>query len=89
MLMILAVEIISIIFMLTLMFIGIWGFIVVIQIHNQLKYRNYILEKLSQNVYMITSKLHQEDGNIKFTDENDAAQDELDQIASNISKFKK
>ncbi|MBC8060366.1 MAG: hypothetical protein H7Y18_06830 [Clostridiaceae bacterium] len=57
----LVAEIIFIIFMLTLMFIGIWGFILMMKMYNQLKYRNYILEKLSQNVYMITSKIHMAD----------------------------
>lgn len=50
------IQIVGIIFMLTLMFVGIWGFIVLNQIYGQLRYKNYILEKLTQNIYMIASK---------------------------------
>lgn len=39
--------------MLTFMFIGIWGFILLIKIYDQLRYKNYLMEKLIQN----TSKL--------------------------------
>lgn len=49
----LAVQIVAIIFMLTLIFIGIWSFILFNKCYGQLKYKNYILEKieyhLSQN----------------------------------------
>jgi len=31
------------------MFIGIWGFILLIKIFNQLRYKNYLMEKLIQN----------------------------------------
>ena len=80
-------EIISIIFMLTLMFIGIWGFVIVIKMYNQLKYRNYILEKLSQNVYMITAKIHQIDGEIHIASED--LEKNIDNISNNVSQFKK
>jgi len=47
------VQIIAILSMLTFMFIGIWGFILLIKIFNQLRYKNYLMEKLIHN----TSKL--------------------------------
>lgn len=50
------VEIVGIAFMLTLMFVGVWGFIVLNQIFGQLRYHNYLLEKLTHNIYMIASK---------------------------------
>jgi hypothetical protein len=50
------IQIIGVAFMITLMFVGIWGFIVLNQIYGQLRYKNYLLEKLTQNVYMIASK---------------------------------
>ena len=40
------VQIIAILSMLTFMFIGIWGFILLIKIFNQLRYKNYLMEKL-------------------------------------------
>ena len=39
--------------MLTFMFTGIWGFILLIKIYNQLRYKNYLMEKLIHT----TSKL--------------------------------
>ena len=79
-------EIISIIFMLIAMFIGIWGFILMMKIYNQLKYRNYILEKLSQNVYMLTSKIHEVDGSIILTDKDSA---NINEAITNITNLKK
>jgi len=48
-LLILIVKIIAILSMLVFMFIGIWGFILLIKIFNQLRYKNYLMEKLIQN----------------------------------------
>lgn len=49
----LTIQIIAILAMLTFMFTGIWGFILLIKIYNQLRYKNYLMEKLIHN----TSKL--------------------------------
>ena len=51
-----AVQIISILFMLTLMFIGIWSFIIANKAYNQLKYKNYLLEKVSSHLAIMTEK---------------------------------
>ena len=48
-----SVCIIGIIFMLTFMFIGIWLFIVALKAYNQLRYKNYILEKISHNLDLL------------------------------------
>ncbi|WP_024613915.1 hypothetical protein [Clostridium sp. Ade.TY] len=48
------VSIIGIIFMLTFMFIGIWLFIVALKAYNQIRYKNYILEKISQKLDMLS-----------------------------------
>jgi len=65
------------------MFIGIWGFILMMKMYNQFKYRNYILEKLSQNVYMLTAKIHEEDGAKILTDkESVKIKDELKEVVS-------
>lgn len=51
-----AVEILGIVTMLILIFALVWGFITLTQILNQLKYKNYLMEKLTQHMYMLTKK---------------------------------
>ncbi|MGL4654516.1 MAG: hypothetical protein ACRCWM_01315 [Sarcina sp.] len=51
-----AVQIIAILFMLTLMFIGIWSFIIANKAYNQFKYKNYLLEKIANHLAIITEK---------------------------------
>ena len=51
---IITIQIMAILAMLTFMFIGIWGFILLIKIYNQLRYKNYLMEKLAQNTYRLT-----------------------------------
>lgn len=58
--MLLAIEILSILTMCTIMFVLIWGFILLRQIFGQLKYRNYLTEKLIQHVYSIAKKYEDE-----------------------------
>jgi hypothetical protein len=48
------IQIIAIFAMLTFMFTAIWGFILLIKIYNQLRYKNYLMEKLTQNTYRLT-----------------------------------
>ena len=54
--MVLFLQIMAALFMGTLMFVAIWGFITLNQILAQMKYKNYLLEKLTQNVYMLAAK---------------------------------
>jgi hypothetical protein len=54
--MILAIEILGILCMCTLMFVLIWGFITANQILNQLKYKNYLMEKLTEHIYSLSNK---------------------------------
>ncbi|MEO2509409.1 hypothetical protein ABHA01_16655 [Clostridium paraputrificum] len=42
--------VVAIIFMVTFMFIGIWLFITALKAYRQLKYKNYILEKIYQKL---------------------------------------
>lgn len=42
--------VVAIIFMVTIMFIGIWLFITALKAYRQLKYKNYILEKIYQKL---------------------------------------
>ena len=58
--MVLAVEIIGIITMGALILLSIWGFIILNKILSQLKYKNYILEKLSDNIKDIAVKNYNE-----------------------------
>ncbi|MGL5069070.1 MAG: hypothetical protein ACRC6T_14865 [Sarcina sp.] len=58
-----AVQIIAIFFMLTLMFIGIWSFIIANKAYNQFKYKNYLLEKMANQLAIITEKILGDDSN--------------------------
>jgi len=46
---IITIQIMAVLSMLVFMFIGIWGFILLIKIYNQLRYKNYLMEKLIHN----------------------------------------
>lgn len=85
--MILAVEIVGLLFMVTVLFIGIWSFVLMIKMYNQMKYRNYILEKLSQNVYSISSKIANGDKTVPSSD--NQSEDDEDSTLSNITKLMK
>jgi hypothetical protein len=54
--MILAIEILGILTMCTIIFVLIWGFITLNQILSQLKYKNYLMEKLTQHMHTLTQK---------------------------------
>ncbi|AZV58392.1 hypothetical protein [Clostridium sp. AWRP] len=54
--MILVLEILGILTMCTIMFVSIWGFIIMKKMLSQLKYRNYLVEKLTQYIYFLTKK---------------------------------
>lgn len=54
-------AIIGILFMITFMFIGIWLFIVALKAFHQLRYKNYILEKIYQKLDMLTNKMHEDE----------------------------
>lgn len=58
--MILTIEILSIITMLIFGVIGIWGFIILKQIFNQLKYKNYLLEKLNLHIFNLSQSLSED-----------------------------
>ncbi|MBL4933339.1 hypothetical protein [Clostridium paridis] len=49
-------EILGILSMVTVMFVAIWGFIVAKQAYSQIKYQNYLLEKLTQNIYLLVER---------------------------------
>lgn len=49
--------IVSIIFMCVFMFIGIWSFIIYLKSYRQKRYQNYILEKITQQLSLISNKM--------------------------------
>lgn len=53
--------IIAILFMLVFIFIGIWLFILAIKSHRQLRYQNYILEKICQKLNILSDKMNLND----------------------------
>lgn len=54
--MLLFVQIIGIVFMVSLVGMSVAFFILLNRIFNQLRYKNYVLEKLTQYIYMIAAK---------------------------------
>ena len=62
-----ATCIVGIVFMVVFMFIGIWLFIVALKAYHQLKYKNFILEKIYQKI-----------GSDKNTVDNDVLSDTFD-----------
>ena len=54
--MILTMEILGILTMCTIIFVLIWGFITLNQILSQLKYKNYLMEKLTQHMHTLAQK---------------------------------
>lgn len=58
--MLLFLEIMAALFMITIMFVAIWGFINQNQMLAQMKYKNYLLEKLTQNMHMLATKFSEE-----------------------------
>ncbi len=58
------VQIVAILAMLVFMFIGIWGFILLIKIFNQLRYKNYLMEQLIQNTSNL-SLIHENKEHLK------------------------
>lgn len=48
--MFIALEIIGILFMVTFILIGIWSFIILNRVYDQLKYKNYLIEKINHNL---------------------------------------
>ncbi|MGL4850131.1 MAG: hypothetical protein ACRC28_14615 [Clostridium sp.] len=83
---IITVSIVGILFMLTFMFIGIWLFIVGLKAYNQMRYKNYILEKIHEKLTIIAHS--------KKTDDEDAFLEDVSDLLDisefeNIKEFEK
>ncbi|MCH3962746.1 MAG: hypothetical protein LKE46_00490 [Clostridium sp.] len=55
--MILSIEILGILTMCTIVFILIWGFIVIKQTLSQIKYKNYLLEQIAEHLHRISENI--------------------------------
>lgn len=51
-----ALGIVGLITMIIFSFIGIWGFIILKQLLNQSKYKNYLMEKLIESIILTSKK---------------------------------
>ncbi|MEW9096292.1 MAG: hypothetical protein AB2417_14535 [Clostridiaceae bacterium] len=69
--MLLAVEIIGIVTMCVLISVSVLGFIILKQIINQLKYKNYLLEKLNLHIYNLSTNLKLKENIQNVIPEND------------------
>lgn len=58
--MLLTIEIFALILMIIIMFVSIWGFILVNRIFGQLRYKNYLFEKLIESVKALSKKKEDE-----------------------------
>ena len=61
-----AFLIVSIVFMCVFMFIGIWSFVVYLKSYRQKRYQNYILEKISQKLSLISDNIDKSDKDNKY-----------------------
>lgn len=77
-----ATCIIGIICMIVFMFIGIWLFIVALKAFNQLRYKNYILEKINHNLTTLSKK-----DNFSVNDFDDISENNNEDEDLNISSF--
>ncbi|MGL5416049.1 MAG: hypothetical protein ACRDDY_00075 [Clostridium sp.] len=85
---IITVSIVGIVFMLTFMFIGIWLFIVGLKAYNQMRYKNYILEKIHEKLTIISHS------NSKKSSEEEAFLEDVSDLLDisefeNIKEFEK
>jgi len=67
-------KILIIVSIVTFTFIGIWSFILFNSLYNQIRYRNYLLEKVSHNIHTLSNnfkKLYdQQDKDLDFNKDN-------------------
>lgn len=65
--MLMVIEIFGILTMFTIMFISIWGFIILSQIFGQLRYKNYLMEKLIQTISLQNKDVNKKEQNKDIT----------------------
>lgn len=89
--MVLAVQVIAILFMLTMMFLGIWSFVIANKAYRQIKYKNYLLEKIAHNISLIRNKdkifdsLYDMDDSVTYSDIKENILNEDENIISSMN----
>lgn len=74
----LAVQIVAILFMITLIVISILLCVTASQAHRQLRYQNYLLEKLTHNIHLLVNKDTFSSSNSDKKDNEDSETDKED-----------
>lgn len=54
--MLLVLEIFGLVFMFSIVFLSIWGFILINKLLLQIKYKNYLLEKISDELSILNKR---------------------------------
>lgn len=57
--MILALEIAGLVFIFSVVFLCLWGFILINKLFMQIKYKNYLLEKVSDELSILNKRVKQ------------------------------
>ena len=82
--MFIVLAIFGILFMVTFIFIGIWSFIILTKVYDQIKYKNYLIEKINHNL-----SLNNRCNNLFNTDEkstDSGMQNQKNTTESNLEK---
>ncbi|WP_454053302.1 hypothetical protein [Clostridium sp. Marseille-Q7071] len=85
----LLLKILGIIALFTFTFLGIWSFVIFNQFFHQTRYRNYLLEKLSHNIYRLTKAIENNDVVVNYNHGDETSEDEISEkkdLCENISK---
>lgn len=79
-----AVQIIAILFMVTLMFIGIWTFVIANKAYKQVKYKNYLLEKIANRLAIMTEAVYDDKNTLKKFNKKLSEEEEVKKDIENI-----
>ncbi|ARC85732.1 hypothetical protein U732_2076 [Clostridium argentinense CDC 2741] len=85
----LLLKILGIIALFTFLLLGIWSFVIFNQFFHQTRYRNYLLEKLSHNIYRLTKAIENNDVVVNYNQGDETSEDEIlekKNLCENISK---
>lgn len=84
----LLLEILGIIALFTFILLGIWSFVIYNQFFHQTRYRNYLLEKLSHNIYRLTKAIENNNMVINYDGKNPMSEKDnlCDDIPGDTSK---
>lgn len=80
----LLLKILGIIALFTFIFLGIWSFVIYNQFFHQTRYRNYLLEKLSHNIYRLTKAIESNNMVVSYNEDDEIL--EKKDLCEDISK---